>query len=340
MDGIAVLIPAWNEAALIGRAIASVIAAGIDPAHVYVVDDGSTDDTAAAAGAAQVLTIPNGGKAKALDTGLRYWEMASRYRYVAILDADSQVAPDYFQAIYRAMREGPADCYCGAPQSLPHNWLTAYRALEYAVTLGIYRPAQSALNVITVAPGCASVYRATRLMQLDFNGRTLVEDMDLTLQIHRQAGRIVHVPDAHVWTQDPATPREYLGQVCRWYRGTWQVVRRHRIGRRLSRIDLELSVMLGESLVFSLLFLLLPLWAWLNPTWVAVGLALDQTTLLALTVVTARSQGRWDILCAFPLFTLPRMLNAGAFLWSFVVERRASDDLAWFSVRRYQIKGA
>ncbi|HEX6971077.1 MAG TPA: glycosyltransferase, partial [Limnochordia bacterium] len=66
-----VVIPAYNEAA----AVASTVAAAArlpDVAEVIVVDDGSTDATAAAAKAAGAITIsltPNQGKGRALAAG-------------------------------------------------------------------------------------------------------------------------------------------------------------------------------------------------------------------------------------------------------------------------------
>lgn len=44
-----VLIPAYNEAKVVRRSILSCYKAGMSPADVYVVDDGSKDNTAAIA---------------------------------------------------------------------------------------------------------------------------------------------------------------------------------------------------------------------------------------------------------------------------------------------------
>ena len=44
-SGICVVIPARNEETLIGRCVASVLDAGLDAAHVYAIDDASTDRT-------------------------------------------------------------------------------------------------------------------------------------------------------------------------------------------------------------------------------------------------------------------------------------------------------
>src|SRR5579871_3487203 len=64
---IAVIIPARNEADVIGRAIASLLRqSGQNSIHIFLVDDGSTDGTAQAAreavtaGQAEMLTVIEG----------------------------------------------------------------------------------------------------------------------------------------------------------------------------------------------------------------------------------------------------------------------------------------
>ena len=61
------LIPAYNEAATIGEVLERIAALGLD-AQVIVVDDGSTDETAAIAEAAGATVIrqANGGKGAAI----------------------------------------------------------------------------------------------------------------------------------------------------------------------------------------------------------------------------------------------------------------------------------
>ena len=80
-----VLIPAYNEAAWLGRIVETALAAALGP--VLVVDDGSTDTTAAAAQAAgaQVLRLPrNLGKGGAVFEGAQQLETD----VVVLIDAD------------------------------------------------------------------------------------------------------------------------------------------------------------------------------------------------------------------------------------------------------------
>lgn len=110
---IAVLIPARNEAAVIGEVIATVGAQSGVRVQLRVIDDGSTDDTAARAGvalaagapsaAADVAVIDAGalpagwvGKTHALARGLA----AADAPWILTLDADVTLAPD---ALLRAV---------------------------------------------------------------------------------------------------------------------------------------------------------------------------------------------------------------------------------------------
>jgi cellulose synthase/poly-beta-1,6-N-acetylglucosamine synthase-like glycosyltransferase len=341
-DQFCVVIPAFNEALLVGRCIESVIKAGVPARHIYVVDDASQDGTAVVArqfaGVNVLVNESKRGKLGGIRHALEHFDLAARYHYLAILDADSHVAPGYFIEIFNCFaRDEHTVLACGAPHSERYNWLTAYRAYEYAVTLRLYREGQHALGVITVAPGCASVYRTRILDQLDWDACTLVEDMDLTVQIHRRKlGRVVYTRHAIAYTQDPRTLREYIGQLTRWYRGTWQVVRLRRVPFGGQRIDAEFAMLLGEGLFFSLATVCAPLLAFLWPTAVLTWFAIDLAMVAAFSVACAVGLKRADVLVTIGLFTFLRFVNCAVLLRSFWLEIvRNQQALDWFSVARY-----
>jgi glycosyltransferase involved in cell wall biosynthesis len=90
--GIIALIPGYQE----GPRIAAVVTAASRHLPVLVVDDGSTDDTAAnaeAAGAEVIRQRPNAGKGAALRAGFRRAIEEGR-EAVLTLDADGQHDPD------------------------------------------------------------------------------------------------------------------------------------------------------------------------------------------------------------------------------------------------------
>jgi glycosyltransferase involved in cell wall biosynthesis len=93
---VAVVIPCFGYAHLLGEAIESVLGQLSPPGDVLVVDDGSPDDTAAVAGryaeqGVRYLRRPNGGPAAARNTGAQ--ECAGEY--VVFLDADDLLDPRY-----------------------------------------------------------------------------------------------------------------------------------------------------------------------------------------------------------------------------------------------------
>ncbi len=105
------LIPAHNE----GPRIAAVVTAASAHLPVLVVDDGSTDDTAAAAGAAgaNVLRqVPNQGKGAALTAGFR-WALERAFTAVVTLDADGQHDPSEIPSFLAAWSRGAPDLVIG-----------------------------------------------------------------------------------------------------------------------------------------------------------------------------------------------------------------------------------
>jgi cellulose synthase/poly-beta-1,6-N-acetylglucosamine synthase-like glycosyltransferase len=339
-----VVIPAFNEEKLIGRCVCSVLAAGISPQDVFVVDDCSSDGTAAIvegfAGVNLARNAERRGKARSLQHMLASQAIADRFQYVALIDADSYVADDYFQVVRRTFENDPeAVLVCGSPRGERHNYLTAFRTFDYALALFVFRRGQDRLKVITVAPGCASTYRTSIVDRLDWEGGTLVEDMDLTVQIHRRRlGTVRYAAGAVTFTQDPRTIRGYLGQIRRWYSGTWQVMRLHGLPFGRQRIDAEFALLVGEGLFYSALVLALPLVALAWPAAALRWILLDQAVSAAAAVVVAASLRRIDIVLGFPTFVVLRVLGCAVLLqtfWAEIVRKRTLQT--WFSVGRYEI---
>jgi glycosyltransferase involved in cell wall biosynthesis len=102
-----VVVPALNEAGSIGAVVREARAA-LPGATVVVIDDGSTDDTAARAraGGAQVLSLPfNCGIGAAVQAGLRF-AVAAGAEHVVRLDGDGQHRADDARRLLVAVREG------------------------------------------------------------------------------------------------------------------------------------------------------------------------------------------------------------------------------------------
>jgi glycosyltransferase involved in cell wall biosynthesis len=89
---VAVVIPTYNYARFLGAALASIDAQTVAPAEIIVVDDGSTDDPAAALEGrpdVRLLRQPHLGLSAARNTGWR----AATSEFVVFLDADDRLRP-------------------------------------------------------------------------------------------------------------------------------------------------------------------------------------------------------------------------------------------------------
>jgi cellulose synthase/poly-beta-1,6-N-acetylglucosamine synthase-like glycosyltransferase len=346
LSTICVVIPAFNEEKLVARCVSSVLAAGLAPSQVFVIDDASTDETRAALrvfDGVTVMTNPTRlGKSGGVARLLEQERLTDRFAFISLLDADSHVAPEYFETVLRTFDESlDVVLVCGTPRSERYNGVTAFRTLEYMLGARLYRDGQDAVGVITVAPGCASTYRSTILGELDWNGGTLVEDMDLTLQIHRQRlGTIRYAPDAIVFTQDPRRVRDYIGQITRWHSGTWQVMRRHGLPFGGQRIDAEFALLALEGLLYSLLILAGPVCAYFWPVAVLTWFLFDQLVMLVAAVACAVALRRSDVVMWYPVFSVFRFINALVLLRTFWREVVRGHTLqTWFSVGRYDVNG-
>lgn len=239
---VAVLVAAHNEEMVIAHTIRSALSL-VPPGNVFVVSDGSSDDTvriAREAGATVVDLQPNRGKAGALAAGIRHFDLANRFEVVMFLDADTQLTPDYFTTGLPQFADPRVVAVAGRaatladpqPANLAGRVLVAYRERVYVATqyLQKYGQAASLLNAVAIVPGFASMYRARILERIDIDPTGLViEDFNMTFEVHaKRLGRISFRPGAAVaLTQDPDTFDDYVKQVRRWSLGFWQTVRRH-----------------------------------------------------------------------------------------------------------------
>jgi glycosyltransferase involved in cell wall biosynthesis len=104
---VSIVIPCYNQAAYLPESVASALAQSHRPVEVIVVDDGSTDATAAVAlrhGGVKCLRQANRGLAHARNAGLA----AARGRCLVFLDADDRLHPEAVARGVRALAGQPA----------------------------------------------------------------------------------------------------------------------------------------------------------------------------------------------------------------------------------------
>jgi glycosyltransferase involved in cell wall biosynthesis len=109
---ISVIIPTYNRAALLGRAVRSALAAVGPEDEILVMDDASTDNTAQVAAQfgdrIRYVPVPHGGAGAARNHGLR---LATR-PLVAFLDSDDELLPDRFRLQRPFLERRPDVLFC------------------------------------------------------------------------------------------------------------------------------------------------------------------------------------------------------------------------------------
>ncbi|MEI7838476.1 MAG: glycosyltransferase family 2 protein [bacterium] len=338
---LALLLPGHNEELIIQASIQSAIAAGQPISDIYFVDDNSNDSSRAKAikiiGTNQVLTVPRSGKAGAVNAAIIHFNMIERYNWVHIADADSAFGKDYFRIFRKAITGTNAVVAVGFVQSLRGNWISNYRALTYTLSQHVIRRAQSWLGMISVFPGPITAFRTSIIPELDFLTKTIAEDFDITLQVHRKKlGRVLFIPEAVNYTQDPQTLNDFIKQTMRWQRGYFQGMKIHKIGTKLQKIDISIGYQMLEMLLFILqIFVLVPILIITTHNWniIPVLIVADMFVNSLIMFMTAIVLKRLSVLASLPYFYVLRWLEIALFVRCFVeifiLDKFKSDIIGW-----------
>lgn len=303
---VSVVVAARNASAVIGACLASLAAQTFTAHEVIVVDDGSTDDTAAIAGAHGAIVVRSAavGASVARNLGLQQ----ARGRIVAFTDADCTVPPTWIACLVAAM-ESTGATGVGGPQrnQFPANvaGADAFDAFfRLASVVSDYTRSGGGLREVTHNASCNSAYLRADLLAIGgfAPGLWPGEDVDLDLRLRARGARLVFVPDALVHHHRPGTLSWFRRMMRRYGAAERQLVRRH---GRMRRIDYMPIVVLGAVLTH-LLYLLPACRPWLlaaDGAIVAAGLiGLVATTpprhwaavaIFAVTAVAAWHAGWW-----------------------------------------------
>jgi cellulose synthase/poly-beta-1,6-N-acetylglucosamine synthase-like glycosyltransferase/peptidoglycan/xylan/chitin deacetylase (PgdA/CDA1 family) len=272
---VSIVVPAFNEAVGIERAVRSLAASNYSDFEIIVVDDGSTDGTGEIVDRLQlpgvkVVRQANLGKPAALNRGIE----AARHEVVAMVDADTIFEPETLQRLVRPLRDNDVGAVSGNTKvGNRRRLLGRWQHIEYVMGFNLDRRLYDVLQCMPTVPGAIGAFKRSALEEAGgVSAATLAEDTDLTLAIGRAGWRVVYVEDARAWTEAPSSLRALWRQRFRWSYGTLQAVWKHRaalwrrgekrIGRRglpylvLFQIALPLLAPLIDVFsVYGLLFL-------------------------------------------------------------------------------------
>jgi cellulose synthase/poly-beta-1,6-N-acetylglucosamine synthase-like glycosyltransferase/peptidoglycan/xylan/chitin deacetylase (PgdA/CDA1 family) len=232
LPDVSVVIPAYNEAAGIAAAVDSMVTSDYEGRlEVIVVDDGSTDGTAAIAGGTglpyvHVISQPNSGKPAALRRGIA----EAHSDILVLVDGDTIFQPDTLGRLVAPLAAGDVGAVSGnAKVANRRGLLGGWQHLEYVMGFNLDRRLFDLLGTIPTVPGAVGAFRRPALATAGgISADTLAEDTDLTMAMCRSPWRVAYAPDAIAWTEAPSSLRQLWRQRYRWSYGTMQAMWKHR----------------------------------------------------------------------------------------------------------------
>jgi cellulose synthase/poly-beta-1,6-N-acetylglucosamine synthase-like glycosyltransferase len=230
----AILVPAHNEEALIGRLLTSLRAQRYerDRFDVFVVADNCSDATAELARQGGAIVHERRDRVlRAKGYALRWLLDLVRWRRVydayVIFDADSEVPADFLSRMDARLEAGALvlqsyyrvlNASASPVASLRE---AALASLHYLRPLG-----RSALGLSCGLKGNGMCFSASTLDRHGWGSAGLAEDVELHLALVRNGVRVEFAPEAVVRADMPTTLQDSWSQNIRWEAGRLAVLRR------------------------------------------------------------------------------------------------------------------
>ncbi len=323
----AIVVPAWNEEAVVETTIDRLVGMDYptDRLRVYVVDDASTDSTPERV-KAKVRQYPGNvfhlrrekggeGKAHTLNHGLRIILSDDWAEAILIIDADVIFERDALRKMARHLADpgvGSVTAYI-KEGTRPGNFMTRFIGFEYITAQAASRRAQNVMGSLFCLAGGAQLHSRESLEAIggEIDTSSLAEDTFTTFNT-QLAGRSVYFEgNATVWAEEPCDILGLWKQRLRWARGNVQLTKRFKglwfrpdvhpgLGSRTFgfiwfSIFLMPILMIGATVgLTSLFFVDFPLsWALFRLFWIVHALTYLFVTLLSFAIDPQTAKHTW-----------------------------------------------
>lgn len=324
-----VLVPAHNEARVIGRCLRTIrddLRAGD---VVLVVADRCTDATAEIARGFGAVVLERGpeakpGRAAARQAGLEH-ARSLEWDAVVMLDADSAIEPGFFEACRQALAAGAGAVQARSESRRGHS-LAAEASLAAFALQGITIPrGRDRLGLSVRLRGTGMVIRRTLALTHEFHAPAS-EDLAFTLDLVLAGTRCRHVEAARLRSEGEDRWRSFGGQKVRYEAGRMNAARAY-LPRLLKRAVTHRDAAAFEAAWFlatppfalATLSLLagLALGA-IADAWVLATVFTAALLILALVVMTGLIQARAGLRTWLALLAAPWYLG-----WKAIIQARA-----------------
>ena len=229
IEGLTVIIPAYNEENTIGATIQAVLDNGYpnDKLEILVVNDGSKDNTAEVVKKYKGVVLfdkPNSGKADSVNQAIK----KAKNEFIAIIDADSYPEKNALKEVMKYFADEKVGAVTGVCMVKNRNTLLEKcQAMEY-VLIAWTRKTLDALHSVFVTPGSLSAYRKEALNEIGgFDKNILTEDIEIAWNLLRHKWKTRMATRARVFTIAPTKVKAWYNQRIRWNVGGFQTLTKH-----------------------------------------------------------------------------------------------------------------
>ena len=234
---VSVLIPAHNEGIVIRDTLSSMVGLEYakDSIEVFVINDGSTDDTADIVEEysrqypwIKLLNVPKEIARRGKSNALNYALQRTRHGLIAVYDADNSPEPQSLKILTAGLiGDYNIAATVGKVRTInkEKNILTKFINIEFISHQWIAQAGRWQLHGITMLPGTNFVVRKEVLNQLGgWDVRSLTEDTEISLRILDKGYKIWYLPTAVTWEQEPQEWTVWYRQRTRWVQGNYYII--------------------------------------------------------------------------------------------------------------------
>ena len=167
-----------------------------------------------------------------------------RGEFIGMFDADHHPRPGSFHRAWWWLADG-VDVVQGhcVVRNGDRNWLTRLVASEFEVIYAVSHPGRAHMHGFGIFGGSNGYWRTELLERIRMRGFMLTEDIDSSLRVVAEGGRIVSDPGLTSTELAPETVGALWNQRLRWAQGWSQVSMRHLT--RMTQGSLSLRQRLG-----------------------------------------------------------------------------------------------
>nr|UWI51098.1 glycosyltransferase family 2 protein [Clostridioides difficile] len=239
---VSILVPAHNEAKVIGRTVKSLLLLNYpkDKMELIVINDNSSDNSREILESIKSkyknynFTIINtdsttGGKGKSNALNIGY--KISKGEFIAVYDADNTPDRDALRYLIQTI---VLDDELGAvigkfrTRNKSKNLLTKFINIE---TLSFQWMSQAGrwqlFNLCTI-PGTNFILRKSIIEEIGgWDSKAIAEDTEISFRIYKLGYKIKLVPQSITWEQEPETIKVWIKQRTRWAKGNIYVLMKY-----------------------------------------------------------------------------------------------------------------